>query len=90
MPPIFFKNILVEIKSSLGRFISILSIVAIGVAFFAGIKASSPVMKNSADHYFDQYNLQDIQIFSTLGLSEDDLQKIQNTEGVKEAQGILL
>ena len=88
MPPIFFKNILVEIKSSLGRFISILSIVAIGVAFFAGIKASSPVMKNSADHYFDQYNLQDIQIFSTLGLSEDDLQKIQNTEGVKEAQGI--
>ncbi len=53
MPSSYLKDIFREIKISLGRFLSILCIVAIGVAFFAGIKASAPDMKNSADMYFD-------------------------------------
>ena len=61
MPSSYLKDIFREIKISLGRFLSILCIVAIGVAFFAGIKASAPDMKNSADMYFDTYNVQDIQ-----------------------------
>lgn len=86
MPRVYLKDILREIKLSLGRFLSILCIVAIGVAFFAGIKASAPDMKNSADAYFDKYNVQDIQIYSTLGLTKSDIQEIKKIKGVKDVQ----
>lgn len=87
MPPILIKDLIEEIKHSLGRYLSILAIVSLGVAFFAGIKASAPDMKNTADHYFDQYNLQDIQVFSTIGLNEGDLEALREIEGVEEVQG---
>lgn len=86
MPSSYLKDIFREIKISLGRFLSILCIVAIGVAFFAGIKASAPDMKNSADTYFDQYNVQDIQIYSTLGLTKKDVNAIKKIKGVKSVQ----
>ena len=86
MPSSYLKDIFREIKISLGRFLSILCIVAIGVAFFAGIKASAPDMKNSADTYFDKYNVQDIQIYSTLGLTKKDVKAIKKIKGVKSVQ----
>lgn len=86
MPTTYLKDIFREIKISLGRFLSILSIVAIGVAFFAGIKASAPDMKNSADTYFDKYNVQDIQVYSTIGLTKKDVTAIKKIKGVKSVQ----
>ena len=86
MPATYLKDIFREIKISLGRFLSILCIVAIGVAFFAGIKASAPDMKNSADTYFDKYNVQDIQIYSTIGLTKKDVAAINKIKGVKSVQ----
>ena len=83
MPATYLKDIFREIKISLGRFLSILCIVAIGVAFFAGIKASAPDMKNSADTYFDKYNVQDIQVYSTIGLTKKDVAAIKKIKGVK-------
>lgn len=77
------KDILREITHSLGRFLSILLIVAIGTAFFAGVKASVPDMKNSADDYFDKQNLMDIRLMSTLGFSEDDVSAIKKIENIK-------
>ncbi|WP_270742029.1 FtsX-like permease family protein [Holdemanella biformis] len=59
---------------------------AIGVAFFAGIKASAPDMKNSADTYFDKYNVQDIQVYSTIGLTKKDVAAIKKIKGVKSVQ----
>lgn len=88
MPKILLKEIFVEIKHSLGRFISITAIVALGVAFFAGIKASAPDMKYSADQYFDKYNLQDIQVFSTIGLDDKDLKALSEVEGVEAVQPV--
>lgn len=78
-----YLDILREIKKSIGRFLSIFAIVAIGVAFFAGIKASAPLMKETADDYFDAHNLQDIQLYSTLGFVEEDIDEIRKIEGVK-------
>lgn len=86
MPAAYLKDIFREIKISLGRFLSILCIVAIGVAFFAGIKASAPDMKNSADTYFDKYNVQDIQVYSTIGLTKKDVAAIKKIKGVKSVQ----
>lgn len=87
MPPILFKEVLVEIRHSLGRFLSILAIVALGASFFAGIKASVPDMKASADTYFDSLHLQDIQVYSTAGLDEKDVEAIEKLPGVEAAQG---
>ncbi len=86
MPKILWKDLFVEIRHSLGRFFSIVCIVALGVAFFAGIKASAPDMKYSADQYFDKYDTQDIQVFSTLGLRKSDIEAIKKIDGVEQVQ----
>ena len=78
----FIKDIFREIRKSLGRFMSIFAIVAIGTAFFAGIQASVPDMKYTADKYFDDYNLMDIRIVSTFGLTDEDAQAVREVEGV--------
>lgn len=77
------KDITREMRKSLGRFLSIFAIVAIGVAFFAGVKASVPVMKNSADHYFDEYNFMDLKLMSTIGMSKEDAEAIAKLDGVE-------
>lgn len=88
MPKILFKDILIEIRKSFGRFLSITLIVALGVAFFAGIKASAPDMKHTADKHFDDYSVQDIQIYSTFGIRQDDLDALKKLKGVQEVQGV--
>ena len=88
MPRALLKDALAEIRHSFGRFMSILLIVALGVAFFAGIKASAPDMKYSADYYFDKYDTQDIQVFSTLGLTKEDVDEIKKISGVKAVQAL--
>lgn len=77
------KDIVRDIKKSRGRFISILCIVALGVAFFSGIKISPIDMKMTADKYYDDYNLMDIKILSTLGLTDDDVEAVKDIEGVE-------
>lgn len=78
-----WKDTLREIKGSLGRFLSILLIVAIGVAFFSGVKASVPDMKYTADQYYDDYHLMDIRVMSTFGLTKEDIAAIRAIDGVE-------
>ena len=78
-----YKDTFREMKKSLGRFVSIFAIVAIGVAFFAGVRASAPLMKETADQYYDDYNLMDITLYSTLGFVEEDVEAIADIEGVE-------
>ena len=77
-----WKDIFRDIKKSKGRFISILAIIALGVMLFTGVKVSPIVMKTTADKYYDDYNLMDLRIVSTLGLTDDDVNDIRNIEGV--------
>lgn len=83
----FFKNLFRDIKKTLSRFLSIVIIIAIGVSFYAGVRATSPDMKKSADTYFDENNLMDYKLISTLGLTNDDLKAVKNIEGVTDAKG---
>ena len=62
-----------EIRKSIARFLSILCIVGLGVAIFVGIKSAGPDMEVTADEYFDQQKMHDIQILSTMGLSSEDV-----------------
>ena len=80
------KDFYMEIRTSLNRFLSIFLIVALGVAFFAGIRATDPDMRLTADNYFDKSNLMDIRVLSTLGLTEGDVKAIAELEGVKEVE----
>lgn len=81
------KDFYMEIRRSMGRFLSIFFIVAIGCAFFSGIRASEPDMRYSGDAYFDRKNMMDIEVISTLGLTEDDLAAIREMDGVSAAEG---
>lgn len=75
-----------EICRTFHRFLSIFLIVALGVAFFSGIRATEPDMRLSADAFYDASNLMDIRILGELGLTEGDLKAVQEIEGVKEAE----
>jgi putative ABC transport system permease protein len=83
----FFKNLLRDIKKTLSRFLSIVIIIAVGVAFYAGVRATSPDMKISGDAYFTKNNLMDFRVISTLGLTKEDLTEIQKINGVTKAEG---
>lgn len=76
-----------EIKKSISRFVSILLIVVLGVAFFSGIRSSMPAMQNTADAVYDKENFMDIRVAGTLGLTENDLEAIREIEGVEEVEG---
>jgi len=77
------KDIFREIRKSFGRFLAIFAIVAIGVAFFAGVTASSSDMRHSADSYYDKYNLMDVRLLSSIGFNHDDISAIRATQGIK-------
>lgn len=81
------KNILREITKSKSRFLSILIIVAIGVAFFAGVRATSPEMKFTADKYLDDNNTADLTIQSLNGFKQSDIDKVKKIVGVSEVYG---
>lgn len=81
------KDFYMEIVKSKGRFLSIFFIVALGVAFFSGIRSAEPDMRTSGDYYFDNKNLMDIKTISSMGLTEDDLKAIAAVKGVDEVEG---
>lgn len=81
------KDFYMEIRKSPGRFLSILFIVALGVAFFSGIRASEPDMRLTGDTYFDESNLIDIKALSTYGVTQDDVDAISKIDGVEHAEG---
>ena len=81
------KDFYMEIRKNFGRFLSIFFIVALGVSFLSGIRASEPDMRLSGDACFDKRSLMDIKVMSTLGITEDDVDAIQKIEGVEKVEG---
>lgn len=80
------KDSIRQIKNTFKRFLSLVLIVLLGVGFFAGLKASSPDMKEAVDTYFDKQNMMDIEVMSTLGLTDDDINALLKVEGIKEVE----
>ena len=75
------KDFYMEIRKSMGRYLSIFFFDAIGCAFFAGIRSSEPDMRYSGDAYFDRKNLMDLQVISTMGLTDEDVEAIVKLDG---------
>ena len=81
------KEFYMEIRRSLGRFLSIFFIVAIGVSFFSGIRAAEPDMRYSGMRIFDEKNLMDIQVMSTLGLTDEDIKYLKQVDRIRKCGG---
>jgi len=87
MPPrALLIDALREIRRYPARFLSILTIVAIGAGLFVGIKGAAPDMKYTADQYYDRQNMMDVRVLSTLGLVAGDIDAIRAVEGVEAVQ----
>ena len=71
-----------EIRNTFSRFLSLLVLSALAVCFLAGLRATAPDMKKSADLYFDQQNLMDLHVLSTLGLTDEDAEALAQQPGV--------
>ena len=76
-----------SIRLSLGRFLAILAITALGVGFFAGIKSSQPDMLFTVDRYFREQHMYDFQLLSSLGFKEEDAEAFRALPGVAAAEG---
>ena len=83
MKAALLKNTFREIKNTKARFISILMIVALGVGFFVGVKATSPSMKQMAVDYYNETNLMDFRLVSTVGFDKYDIKAVKETDGVR-------
>ncbi len=82
-----FKDFFREIRNTLSRFISITLLLILAVAFFSGLRSTEPDMQLTGDNFFDKYNMYDLKVQSTLGLTDGDLDALGNIEGVQEVCG---
>ena len=81
------KDFIIEIKKTMGRFVSIFFIAALGVAFYSGIRASEPSMRFTADQYFDDSKLMDLKVMGTMGLTKADIKAIGKVSGIEAVEG---
>jgi len=87
MKKTFFKNLCRDILKTFSRFLSIVIIIAIGVAFYAGVRATSPDMQESGDFYLTQNNFMDFKLIGTLGLTKEDVSVVEKQNGILKAEG---
>lgn len=84
---VYNKNIRRTIFGSLGRYIAIMAIIALGVGFFAGVKNTKGSMMETLDKYVQDQNMYDYRLISTYGFTEDDEKALQKVDAVAEAEG---
>ncbi|MBQ9005936.1 MAG: ABC transporter permease, partial [Atopobiaceae bacterium] len=78
----YLKDLFRSVRGSLGRFLAIMGITALGCGFFAGLQMSGPDMRAAGDAFYDGTSLYDIRLVSTLGFSSNDVGRIKSVEGV--------
>lgn len=76
-----------EIRSSLGRYLAIFAIIALGAGLFVGLRLSRPDFLETYNNYTNKTNFYDFRLVSTLGLTDEDLSEVKKMDGVKLAEG---
>ena len=87
MKKVLLKDSIKEIKNTYKRFISILLMAFLGVGFFAGLRAASPDMIDTFNQFYEDNQVYDIQIISTLGLTEEDIEELEKVDEVEKIAG---
>ena len=81
------KDFFVEIRKTYNKFLSLLFIVALGVAFYSGVRSTEPDMKQSADKLYDDSNFMDIKLLAPAGLTQAELDAVGKLEQVEQVAG---
>ncbi|SJZ86853.1 FtsX-like permease family protein [Anaerorhabdus furcosa] len=81
------KDTLRTIRKTFAKFVTLFAIVALGVAFFVGVSAAAPIMSVSVDKYNDENSFMDLQIYSTFGFEEGDIEALETVDGIEEVVG---
>ena len=82
-----FKNTIKKINKSLGRFLSLVAIIMLGVGFYAGIRQTTPAIRDVQNSYTAKTNMMDLRIVSTLGITDKDLEELKKLENVQYVSG---
>ena len=90
MKKALLKDSLKQIIKTHRRFISILLMAFLGVGFFAGVRATAPDMRNTIDEYYDEKNVYDVRLLSTLGLTKDDVDIISRLDSTEYMEGLYI
>ena len=77
-----------SLRGSLTRFLSIMGIVLLGVGFLSGLLATTPDMRLTTDTYYDRLRLFDLDVKSTLGLTDEDIEAISALPGVADTMPV--
>lgn len=88
MKKAYLKDVKMEIKRTRKRFISIIAIVMLGVSFYVGINTGSPDMLDTYDKYMNDYNMFDLNLMSTVGFNEEDIEKIKDIENLSYTEPV--
>lgn len=80
------KSTIREIKNSLGRYLAIFAIVALGVVMFAGLRICKKAMLSTANSYLEENEFYDYRLLSTIGFERDDITAIKEAEGVVDVE----
>lgn len=82
-----FTDFIREVRHTYSRFLSILLLSALAVAFLVGLRATAPDMEYTADNYYDSHHLMDGYVLSTMGLTDEDIQALSQADGVEQVEG---
>lgn len=82
-----WKTTLREIKNSLGRYLAIFAIIALGVGFFSGLRVTHDAMVEATDGFVAEHSMFDYRLISTLGFTDDDIDEFKQTDGIEDAYG---
>lgn len=86
---IMFKNLRQSIRNSLGRYVAIIAIIALGASIFVGLRTTKSDMVATGQEYMDAQNMFDLRLLSTYGWSLEDVERIAALDGVEAAEGVI-
>ena len=87
MKSTIMKTTLREIRESLGRYVAILAIVALGVGLYVGLTVTTPDMLAAGENYLEENKLYDLRLVSTIGYDDEAVETLNEQDGVQIAEG---
>ena len=83
------RNLSQTIRHSLGRYIAIIAIVALGAGLFTGLKVTKVDMVATVQSYTDRQNMFDVQVMNSYGWTDDDVYALSQLDGIEDAEGTI-
>lgn len=85
-----WKSIRKSITHSMGRFISIMLLMALGSFALVGLTVTGPDMRATGTTYFNELNSADLTILSDYGIDESERNSIEKASGIRQVEYLYL